>query len=580
MKDRKNKPKKQRKPVSKGLIRAGKIALSIFIIIKIIVDLSILSPLIVETGYFLCVENGMETGIVDTKLTTEQKQKDFDYMYNIVCLENPRKELFEEAYGINYEDIYNKYHDLVVNSSSEFEFFSYMSCFLAVLPGEHNFMNLPDGDFSDVNGFKLWQQLGREEVQAYEHSYIEDFRDDVEAYKDCSLFAFNYMCGKYLFMNIQDDTRKCVSGYAGAELISIDGKDPCDACFDLFERTVPNYDGVNDRFFRRYILFNDTVGETHTLEILMPDGTTQFVDVHKDPCFDVAYFDGPGIYNVPEVEPSTGDETEDVPVHIPDVMDDDYVPTTYTIVPDPERHLVYLESTSCEKSEGDRLVRDLNKAIEEADADSIILDARNNGGGDISFVTDQLLPSLFTHDVEFKADAIGGRNEWTRRYCLNVFERLVNIINHEGFPTFDSEYYYTVEDFSVKGHAEHDCRIYLLTSQRTFSSGDIMTNLCKAYDNCVVVGSNTGGEGICGPVYNCYLPESRFSFTYVPAVNIDVPENNYLGTEPDIYADYSIEAYRYRLELSDEGVATSTYEGRQLWDTTLLTVLDMIERGE
>jgi len=82
---------------------------------------------------------------------------------------------------------------------------------------------------------------------------------------------------------------------------------------------------------------------------------------------------------------------------------------------------------------------------------------------------------------------------------------------------------------------------------------------------------------LCGSPLNCYLPESRFAFVYVPSVNVDHPENSYYGTEPDVYVHYTLDDYNAKQELNRQGMNTSEYETRLLWDHTLLTVLDMID---
>ena len=80
---------------------------------------------------------------VDTELTREQRLADLDYMYELVCLDSPSKELYEQAYKISYEDVYNTYRDYVADCESEIEYLGYMSSFLSVLPGQHNYMYLP-----------------------------------------------------------------------------------------------------------------------------------------------------------------------------------------------------------------------------------------------------------------------------------------------------------------------------------------------------------------------------------------------------------------------------------------------------
>ena len=39
---------------------------------------------------------------VSIELTAEQRLRDFDYMYDLVCLQYPGKEYIEEQFGISY----------------------------------------------------------------------------------------------------------------------------------------------------------------------------------------------------------------------------------------------------------------------------------------------------------------------------------------------------------------------------------------------------------------------------------------------------------------------------------------------
>ena len=279
-----NKPVKKRKPMPKWL----KITLMVIYSIAVIVNwgtlFTIVIPLlngIARNQYF---ESNFPANHVETALTEEQRLKDLDYMYDIVCLQNPRKEQFEEAYGISYDDIYNKYREYVINVKSDFEFFSYLTCFLAVLPGEHNYMSFPSFDFSKVTGFNLADIYGTQEFNDYINSWKEEFRDDVASYSEYSLICFRYIDGQYVGVAISGTDNSCINDYELGRLVSLDGKDPIDMCFDFLARSVPVYDRGNDCFFRNVLLFNNGTGIKHTAEILMPSGETVTADLYEDPC--------------------------------------------------------------------------------------------------------------------------------------------------------------------------------------------------------------------------------------------------------------------------------------------------------
>ena len=571
--------KKEKKPMSK---KAKIILLSVILgIVALLAAAFFIVVLPFLTTFtrmdFIVADTG--ENLVSTDFTMEQKLKDFDYMYDIVCLENPEKERIEQAYGISYDDVYNRYRDLVINSESDYEYFSYLGCFLSVLPGMHNYMGLPDYTNNAVFAeFSLSELYGKQEFKDYAYSWKEDFRDDVENRLGYNTIAFAYYDGSYIGFVPNVPGINCISDYTDAILISVDGKNPKDICFDVFERYVPTYDGVNDCFFRDFLIYNDGIGEKHTAEVLMPDGTVETIDIYDDPGFDYILLDGrktyPELFDIPE---NTG--TSNTGNTVTDVMSPDYVPSSYYIATDPERKLVYIYSTECDSREGPRLVADLTKALEEADADSIILDIRMNGGGDSSFVPAQLLPVLFSHDLTSESTVYGGRNSHTRKYYGNMVYKILDasVNNSSAFKTKGKYYYYT-ETFTVEGRAAKDYKIYVLTGFDTFSSGDIMTRICKEYDNCVLIGTNTAGEGVSGVIIQCYLPETHFMFAYAPTVNIDCPEDSFLGTEPDIYVPFTLDEYYTRSDLYyNQGLSIGTYDVRLMWDQTLVKAVEMAE---
>ena len=576
--------KKEKKPMSK---KAKIITWSIIlgnVAVLLLVFFIVVLPFITLFSRmdFLTIDTG--ENLVSTEMTREQRLKDLDYMYDIVCLENPQKELIEQAYGISYDDIYNRYRDLAVNAESDYEYFSYLGCFLSVLPGCHNYMGLPDyRNNATYASFSLNELYGTQEFKDYAYSWKEDFRDDVEKCLDCTFIGFRYVNGSYIGMLPNNDQIKYCGDYINGTLISVDGKDPKDICFDVFERYTPTYDGINDCFFRDYLIYNDTMGEKHTGEVRLSDGSIVTVDLYDDPGYDYAFLDAPKTY--PELfasdddgSGSSSENSSSSGVNVTDVMSPDYVPSTYRIDADPERKLVYVNSLECDAHEAPRLVSDMKKAIEEADADSVIFDVRANGGGDASFVNEEVLPALFSHDVEYKAKVYGGRNSYTKNFYGAVTYGILNrVLYHQsGFST-KGDYFYYYEDFSVKGKAEGDYKIYLLTSYNTFSSGDIMARVCKEYDNCTVIGTNTSGEGVCGTILQCYLPESHFMFAYAPTINTEFPEDSFLGTEPDIYIPSTVEEYYARLDYFNQGINPNSYEMRMQWDHTLQKAVEMAE---
>ena len=565
--------KKEKKKMSKkAKIILFSILGAIFIAIAVVFLVYVL-PVIKLFAAISFIDKDTPVKPVSTTLTAEQKIKDLDYMYDVVCLKNPAKTQIEEAYGISYDDIYNRYRDLAENSETEFEFYSELACFLAVLPGEHNGMFLPD--YADImtGGHDLVETCGNQKVKDYTYAWNEDFRDDVAGYLDYSFIGFEYVDGKYIGKSFSTDKIKQVKDYTGGVLISIDGKDPNDMCFELFGTNDPFYDSGNGCFFRDALYFNDGTGVKHTAEILMPDGNTVTADLYDDPAYDMAFSASIYLYtDLLGYKPAASSSSSD-PASGSSNDSAEKAPTTYTITTDPERQLVYIELTDSQTYEGNRLVSDMNNAVEESGADTLILDIRRNSGGIANFATKQLLPALFTHDVPYVSHVYGMRNKHTKKFYGNTVYKTIKGID----TTLKGDYFYYDEDFSIPGNAQHDLKIYILTSQATFSTADIITRICKEYENCTVIGTNTGGEGVCGDIFQCCLPESHFVFIYPPTVSIDCPEDSYLGTEPDIYMHYTLDEYNAKNDLAAEGLDINSYEVRQMWDQTLNKAIEMAE---
>ena len=559
--------RKAKKPLSKGRRIVRKIFKTIGLIVLVILVLFLIffGKVTFRTLY-KSIDTGYKT--VDVKMTTEQKLKDLDYMYDLVCLQNPRKELFEKAYGISYEDLYKKYREIVINSENEYEFFSYMTCFVADLPGLHNFMGLPDykRHCADM-GYTMNDIYGTQEMKNYTYSWQEYLRDDVKKFMEIKPIAMRYVDGCYVVAS--SDTNRLDERFAGGRLLSLNGKDPKNMCFEIFSGYSPTYDCGHDCYFRSLVFFNDRSGNKYSAEILMPDGKTVTTDLYCDPRVEMAFIDGSRTY------PDSPDESsEKSRKSSADIMDPNYVPTTYKITKDEARKLVYLEYKECERPEAERMVKELQNALDEVNAETVILDIRDNPGGTSSVANKYLLPLLFSHDLEFSARSVGKLNDHTKKFDT-ALTRLFNTSDRK-IEKKDGYYYYR-EDSSVKGQATRNYKIYVLTSQSTFSTADLIAALCKEYDNAVLVGTNTGGEGVSGYAVNCILPESHFGFVYVPTVNEKYPEDSFNGIQPDVYSARTMEEYLYIKSVEKQDKDYDSYENRQKWDGTLKKVLSIVD---
>ena len=60
----------------------------------------------------------------EVKLTKEQMLEDFDYLFNVVVNSSLHKNLAEQYYGVDYDEIYETYKARIENCKDEYEFVS------------------------------------------------------------------------------------------------------------------------------------------------------------------------------------------------------------------------------------------------------------------------------------------------------------------------------------------------------------------------------------------------------------------------------------------------------------------------
>ena len=89
-------------------------------------------------------------------------------------------------------------------------------------------------------------------------------------------------------------------------------------------------------------------------------------------------------------------------------------------------------------------------------------------------------------------------------------------------------------------------KIVILISRKTGSAADEFVHITKGQKNAVIIGNNTGGEGLMGTFAADVCPNSRLVFVYMPSKVLDDKENDYStkGTAPDIYVSDSLDDYK------------------------------------
>ncbi len=224
----------------------------------------------------------------------------------------------------------------------------------------------------------------------------------------------------------------------------------------------------------------------------------------------------------------------------------------------------------------------VDKIIQSADCENIIIDIRNNPGGVFDAVNQYLYPYLYADNIETdyvwympKTEYTKKMtNEWKARRKLAFRDSDYWEIGIDGKQQIYKES--TKEIRLTGGKNQKDYNVYVLTSGRTGSAADTLANVLKENDAAILVGNSTGGEGLMSSFLVDYLPESGIVFTYVPelAFNEEGKNNSVYGTSPHYYVN---EASPNLAEYEARGEDPYTYENRLEWDTVLNKTISLIE---
>lgn len=548
------------------------IIFALLLILFIIFHRNILAGLRIIGGMNALTAGSEGMTYTERLLTKEQMLSDFDYLYKVAVTDSKVREQYEKYFRLDYNDVYNTFRPRIENCKDEFEFFSVMLSFMARLPGAHNVLYAPTNDLGAELEFPLYWELGYDDVIKANYDYWVQFEDKMWSYTQRSALAACYG-PDYVFIN-SDFGNGQIEEILMGRLISLDGEPISTAIRRLDSVYTWGYDAQNDCVRTNYLFFNDGVGEKYEAEIEMPDGSIVNKTLYCSAEFGVSMYYRSRLYpdhaakEEPQEPPQEETQTETE-------SSGDTVWKSYTVETDKDRKLVYVRTTTCLSTEVQSVYEDIMAAADEIDAENIIIDMQENGGGDFHFAIQGLCRAIFDGDVGWLSYSDYLKTDITELF----YEHMTADPAHPPFDDMGSYLRYG-RDLRIKGEAKKKYNIYVLTSLWTFSSGDIFSGVAATQDNVILLGENTKGEGFAGSPLNYYLPESKLGICVSVSTSEDYPDNNLVGTIPDIYCPTDWEDFTLLRELINDpdivGKITKL-EGRMLWDRPLREAIRLID---
>ena len=511
-------------------------------------------------------------------LTNEQMLTDFQYMYDTFYTNSFVKDQADRYLGLDYAAIYDDYRERVSNCKDDYEFFCLMMSLCAKLPGSHDYLHVPTTDVPSVGMFPLSYECNTQEVIDANFSFNKQFEDRMFSY-DQKYMLFAYLGGDYVAFAEGFEEEDMIPGIANGRLLTLDGKSVEDALQEIDSINKISYDARLEKPFCFELIFNDGYGRKYVAEIEMPDGEIITMDLYNS-CEQIAacyYRDR--LYPEHGKDPEAAEETEEAAESAESGDAEPAVKRCFSVEKVPDRKLVVITITGCEDKDNEAFIEEVTNALNEVDPVAVIIDNRSNGGGSVVFVTEGVCPAFFDYDYEFISNSRAPINDMTDLLYSN---RVYATFFEKGLEK-EADCYSYCEDLSFKGKASRSYDIYVINGQSTCSSGDILAGVMGAQPNVTLVGSNTHGEGFTGHPMDYYLPESKFLFTVDFSVSDIFPDNNCLGTVPDVFVANDWHDWLNRLEYAEEcgeGADLKSFESRMHWDKVMIETVNLIEGAE
>lgn len=212
------------------------------------------------------------------------------------------------------------------------------------------------------------------------------------------------------------------------------------------------------------------------------------------------------------------------------------------------------EMAAGKKLEEDR--KTFGKFLENKDDyNKLVIDIRDNAGGSMSYWRDFLLPELLTEDKSLVNYMFFKDGKKTKE-ILDLENENVEAIKNINLDDLDLKSMEDLEDFSyykkdpVEVKAKSDGfagYVFLLTNEKVYSAAEGLASFVKNTGSAIIIGTNTGGDGITLGLVNDVMPNSGLVFTYTNTLGYgpDGSINEEEKTKPDINAS----SYKESLEI-------------------------------
>ncbi len=479
------------------------------------------------------------------ELTEEEKVEDFEQFYTTIVESVPYLDEVEEMYGIDFVARKAYYLEQIKATDDNVEFYGVMAAISEDLASFHTDVCFPW--YSYLQGLGCYNQrevLHQFGMEKRITEWYNAIREDTLANDDVNMFSVVYVDGKYILREgVLSDEHKDL---ANCEVVSVDGMPAGQYFVNHISVYDLKYDAVREQPYRTMFAFNDSIGEQVTVVLKDAAGNEIEKTMYSDKGLEIVAAYG-YMFN-DKFNYYKKDTSNEVVTYRDDV-----------------NQLEYVQINSCNRASG----QEVKEYLENAVYDKIVIDLRENSGGYPQYGRDYIYPALYSEDVQFDTNWIVPKTKQNE----DMTDLLSVKIAYYDYQ--DEDYFYYINSVKYKGEAEKQKEVYYLIGPGTGSAADGYIAMIQENDLGVVVGENTGGEGLCASFICQCMPNSSLVYIYYPSQScIDGQKYNACaGTAPDVYITQSTEGYALYETMRIEGTAEE-YEARLQYDTVLKWVIE------
>lgn len=482
------------------------------------------------------------------ELTIQQKLDDFSSLYSNLEESIPFLDEVEAIYGINFRERYEYYEEKIRDTENNFEFYCTLKAICRDIPSFHTDVCFPI--YSNVSQIRCYNSretvtsLGmKAKIDAWE-KIIEEAMNN---YENVNMLRVTYVEGKYLVDDLY--LTDFYENFRGFELVAIDGVNIDTYITQNISTYNLHYDYLQEKVYRDSCVLNDQIGNRVSVLWQNEKGEQYEQDMYIDYGSEIVSSYG---YLFASVQPT-------------------YITNGYSIKMqrDDENQLEYIEVNDFLNADGIKL----KEYIENSPYNTIVIDLRNNYGGNIEYAEKYLYPALYAKDVKqsycWMVPNTAGNRAMTKNWTVRLSYEFKN----------DEDFYYYRTQNDYSGSAKQEKCVYYLVGTKTGSAADTYLAMIKENHLGTIVGDITGGEGL-GASYICdYMENSSLMYVYYPSVSYDQEtlDKIYEGTTPDYYVSRTVEEFRLRQHYMIEGVAWE-YENQLEHDAVLKWVIEHLDK--